>query len=119
MQYRKYKTTRIKDLRYIREEESITYKLGFYKELIEDITDQEVITLYYEKESHNLLVRFKDNSVVLEEAGTDARELTKNIIMCFSDYKNKELARELRKSIQRALKENNFWSCIDVDDEDN
>lgn len=36
------------------------------------------------------------------------KHLTKNIITYFSDYRNRELAEELSKSIQRALKNNGF-----------
>lgn len=120
MQNERSKATRIERLTLFgRVENEKIDKLGFYKELIQDITNKEVSAIFYNTERQDLTVRFNDESVVLTDAGTDAREITKNIIMCFSDYKNKELARELRKSIQRALKENNFWSCIDVDDEDN
>lgn len=90
-----------------REREKVD-KLGFYKELIQDITNKEVSAIFYNTEHQDLTVRFNDESVVLTGAGTDARDLTKNIITYFSDYRNRELAEELSKSIQRALKNNGF-----------
>lgn len=118
MPYNKqYKTTRIEIVNYMMNDiYEIRNKLSFYKELIEDITGKRAQAIHYNDESHDLSVRLDDESVVLRNAGTNAREITINIINHFSDYKNKELARELRKSLQRALRENNFYSRLDVDE---
>jgi hypothetical protein len=109
MQNKGSKTTRIERLTFIApDEDEKRRKLGFYKELIQDITNKEVSAIFYNTERQDLTVRFDDESVVLTGAGTDARDLTKNIITYFSDYRNREIAEELSKSIQRALKDNGF-----------
>lgn len=109
MPYKQDKATRIKRIILFgnREREKVD-KLRFYQELIQDITNKEVSAIFYSTERKDLTVRFNDESVVLTGAGTDARDLTKNIITYFSDYRNRELAEELSKSIQRALKDNGF-----------
>lgn len=115
MQNERSKATRIERITLFgnREREKVD-KLRFYQELIQDITNKEVSAIFYSLERKDLTVRFNDESVVLTGADTDARDLTKNIIMYFTDYKNKELARELRKSIQRALKDNGFRLFTDI-----
>lgn len=115
MPYKQDKTTRIEHLTLIApDEEAKRRKLRFYKELIQDITNKEVSAIFYNTERKDLTVRFNDESVVLTGAGTDARDLTKNIITYFSDYRNRELAEELSKSIQRALKDNGFRLFTDI-----
>lgn len=109
MPYKRSKTTRIERLTLFgRVEKEKVDKLRFYQELIQDITNKEVSAIFYNTERQDLTVRFNDESIVLTGAGTDARDLTKNIITYFSDYRNRELAEELSKSIQRALKNNGF-----------
>lgn len=109
MPYKKDKASRIERIILFgnREREKVD-KLRFYQELIQDITNKEVSAILYNTERKDLTVRFNDESVVLTGADTDARDLTKNIITYFSDYRNRELAEELSKSIQRALKDNGF-----------
>lgn len=116
MQNEGSKATRIERLVIDNREKEIVDKLRFYQELIQDITNKEVSAIYYDNKHYDLIVRFDNYSVALRAAGIDARELTKNIIIHFSDYKNKEIAEELRKSLQRALRENHFYSRLDVDE---
>lgn len=109
MPYKQDKATRIERLNFVdNREKEIVDKLRFYQELIQDITNKEVSAIFYNLERQDLTVRFNDESVVLKGASADAREITKNIIIYFSDYKNREIAEELSKSIQRALKDNGF-----------
>lgn len=115
MQNERSKATRIERLTLFgRIEKEKVDKLRFYQELIQDITNKEVSAILYSTERQDLTVRFNDESVVLTGAGTDARDLTKNIITYFSDYRNRELAEELSKSIQRALKDNGFRLFTDI-----